>query len=239
MKKYIAIGLVLAMMVGVAGCDTATDNMDMLAQIMATADQITTAAVDPNSQGDQGAIENGDNGEAAGAKENPNEDTEKNGNGMGNDSANNAPAANKSSNNQGSQQRNQAAGNAQVNNSGGNNNSSGNNNAQAKPNNNQAANNSTQKVNNQAQANNSTPKPNNQAQNKPASNNSDKKDETTKATTTVKKKKGYYVCNGCGHKTPSANGSGAIRAHLKEQSKKYFAGNDAAGKCGSYRTSWE
>ncbi len=229
MKKYIAIGLVLAMMVGVAGCDTATDNMDMLAQIMATADQITTAAVDPNSQGDQGAIENGDNGEAAGAKENPNEDTEKNGNGMGNDSANNAPAANKSSNNQASQQRNQAAGNAQVNNSGGNNNSSGNNaanNAQAKPNNNQAA-------------NNSTPKVNNQGQNKPASNNADKKDETTKATTkattTVKKKKqqGYYVCNGCGYKTPSANGSSAIRAHLKEQALK------RVGKCGSYHSTWE
>lgn len=227
MKKYIAIGLVLAMMVGVAGCDTATDNMDMLAQIMATADQITTAAVDPNSQGDQGEIENGDNGEAAGAKENPNEDTEKNGNGMGNDSANNAPAANKSSNNQASQQRNQAAGNAQVNNSGGNNsaknnNSSGNNNAQAKPNNNQAA-------------NNSTPKANNQGQNKPASNNADTKKDTTKATTkattTVKKKKSYYVCNGCGYKT--SGDSSIMRAHLKKQ---LLAGHD---NCGSYRTSWE
>ena len=226
MKKYIAIGLVLAMMVGVAGCDTATDNMDMLAQMMATADQITTAAVDPNSQGDQGAIENGENGEAAGAEENPNEDTEMNGNGMGNDSANNAPAANKSSNNQASQQRNQAAGNAQVNNSGGNNsaksnNSSGNNNAQAKPNNNQAA-------------NNSTPKQNNQAQNKPAGNNADKKDETTKATTkattTVKKKKSYYVCNGCGYKATSRKG---IDAHCEP---RILAGHY---ECGGYHTSWE
>ena len=227
MKKYIAIGLVLAMMVGVAGCDTATDNMDMLAQMMATADQITTAAVDPNSQGDQGAIENGENGEAAGAEENPNEDTETNGNGMGNDSANNAPAANKSSNNQASQQRNQAAGNAQVNNSGGNNsaknnNSSGNNNAQAKPNNNQAANNSTPKVNNQGQS-------------KPANNNVDTKKDTTKATTktttTVKKKSDrYYICKGCGYKVPVANGSDAMYAHAKSQYKKGIK------TCSSYRT---
>lgn len=229
MKKYIAIGLVLAMMVGVAGCDTATDNMDMLAQIMATADQITTAAVDPNSQGDQGEIENGDNGEAAGAKENPNEDTEKNGNGMGNDSANNAPAANKSSNNQGSQQRNQAAGNAQVNNSGGNNsaknnNSSGNNNAQAKPNNNQAA-------------NNSTPKANNQGQNKPASNNADTKKDTTKATTkattTVKKKKGGYICNGCGYKAYAPNHRAKIDSH---QEARILSGHY---ECGSYINFYE
>ncbi len=219
MKKYIAIGLVLAMMVGVAGCDTATDNMDMLAQIMATADQITTAAVDPNSQGDQGAIENGDNGEAAGAKENPNEDTEKNGNGMGNDSANNAPAANKSSNNQASQQRNQAAGNAQVNNSGGNNsaknnNSSGNNNAQAKPNNNQAA-------------NNSTPKANNQGQNKPASNNADTKKDTTKATTkattTVKKKESF--------KSNVKNGTSAIWKHIDQRALAGYS-------CGGYHTGY-
>ena len=215
MKKYIAIGLVLAMMVGVAGCDTATDNMDMLAQIMATADQITTAAVDPNSQGDQGEIENGDNGEAAGAKENPNEDTEKNGNGMGNDSANNAPAANKSSNNQGSQQQNQAAGKAQVNNSGGNNNA-------AKPNN---------SAGNSNAVNNSTPKVNNQGQNKPASNNADTKDDTkttkatTKATTTVKKKSNrYYVCNTCGYKVPVSKGTSPMSAHAKEQVKKYKAG---------------
>ncbi len=96
------------------------------------------------------------------------------------------------------------------------------------------ANNAQTKANN-AQANNSAPKQNNQAQNKPAGNNADKKDETTKATTkvttTVKKKSNrYYICNGCGYKTPVANGSSAIRKHLKEQALK------RVGKCGSYRT---